>query len=98
MVAKTKKRGRRSGRSGADSSTCLSTGCCERIRCRGLCESCYFAARRLIKTGKVSGWEWLVRNGLASPLSRTSLANAVAKKLRSNKRRKATKVNGAAKK
>ena len=44
---------------------CVTKGCCNKARSRGLCERCYQHARRLIREGKIKGWQALISQGLA---------------------------------
>lgn len=47
-------------------SGCVAPSCGRRIYGRGLCRSCYVAARRLIAAGEVT-WAVLEKRGLANP-------------------------------
>ena len=59
-------------------SGCLSPGCNgKNIVGRGLCEKCYFAARRAIKRNELSGWEELERRGYSRPIAVTPIAKAI---------------------
>jgi NMD protein affecting ribosome stability and mRNA decay len=61
---------------------CVIPGCRGKVRCRGLCESCYFSARKRIKNKEVT-WSFLVRQGLAlePQQKRLPFSKAVDRKL-----------------
>lgn len=44
---------------------CVIEGCSNKARSRGLCESCYRQARRMIQEGTATGWPSLIAQGLA---------------------------------
>lgn len=64
---------------------CVTKGCNNKARSRGLCERCYQQARRLINEGHVDGWDALIAQGLAkdtrSPF-RAALENVKSKRRR----------------
>lgn len=73
---------------------CITPGCGKTQRCRGLCDSCYFSARKMVKTKQVPGWSWLVKKGLALAEKRKPFMAAVSRAIRSEKptlRKSATK-------
>ena len=49
-----------------DSMQCITEGCDNKQRTRGLCNACYYMARVLIRDGKTT-WEEMVRRGVAKP-------------------------------
>jgi hypothetical protein len=68
---------------------CVTKGCGREIRCRGICASCYFTMRNSIKAGKISGWEYLVKLGLALEPHATPARKAIQKAERTAKRSRA---------
>lgn len=54
-----------------ESTTCITPGCGNKDRSRGLCVNCYNTARNLVKVGRVT-WEALEKKGKSKPLVRES--------------------------
>lgn len=77
----------------AKANKCITRGCGKKVRCRGVCESCYFALRKAVKLGKVSGWRELERMGLALPPQKSPVLKAIDRAKRALKRRR-NKVAG----
>lgn len=68
----------------AKKKVCLVQGCGGPLRSRGLCNSCYTAAKRLVALERTT-WEQLVEQGCALPafgeLGRSKLGKMLASKL-----------------
>lgn len=64
---------------------CITPGCDKTAHRRGLCDSCYFSARKLVLNKTVSGWNWLVKQGLALAPKRKPFMAAVSRKIRAAK-------------
>lgn len=56
---------------------CIAPGCNRPVHCRGLCNACYFVARREIKSGHVPSWDYLVDLGLAVQKCSTPIGKAI---------------------
>jgi hypothetical protein len=66
---------------------CITKDCHGTAKRRGLCDSCYYSARKMIASGEVPGWEWMEKKGLANPRGGTPMTREIRRRLRSHKSR-----------